>query len=57
VWHTLREEKSKVLAVDADAVRLEMIATVVRDGVIQEEARAVRAPPVAAGGTDVVMEG
>eukprot|EP00170_Pyropia_yezoensis_P007069 contig_28818_g7091 len=48
VWHTLREEKSKVQAGDAAAVRLEMVASVVRDGLIQEEELAARSARAAA---------
>ncbi|OSX71035.1 hypothetical protein BU14_0614s0009 [Porphyra umbilicalis] len=48
VWHTLREEKSKVQAGDASAVRLEMAASLVRDGVAQQEAREERAARAAA---------
>jgi len=48
VWHTLREEKSRVQAGDASAVRLEMAASVVRDGVVQQEAREERAARAAA---------
>lgn len=51
-WHTLREENSKVQAGDAAAVRLEMVASAVRDGMIQEEELAARSARAAA---DAVM--